>query len=77
MPLASTYMFKFSSIFKHICLSMGSSKIYHRVMVALNGEVFTWGSHTIAKSESRAEYIAALKAADGGNFEKLIAFSRR
>lgn len=44
---------------------------------ALEKEPFTWGSQTIAQSESRQKYIEALKTADNGAFSKLIAFSRK
>lgn len=44
---------------------------------ALKGKPFTWGSQTIAKDQSRGQYIDALRAADKGNFEGLVRFSRR
>jgi Fic-DOC domain mobile mystery protein B len=39
--------------------------------------IFTWGSATLTKSgEARKKYLAALKEADGGNYEPLISFAR-
>ncbi|MCX6136783.1 MAG: mobile mystery protein B [Ignavibacteriales bacterium] len=39
--------------------------------------VFTWGSTTLTKpGEARKKYLAALKEADGGNYEPLIVFAR-
>lgn len=44
---------------------------------ALEKEVFTWGSQTIPQSESRKEYIEALRQADNGDYTALIRFSRK
>jgi Fic-DOC domain mobile mystery protein B len=45
--------------------------------VALGRERFTWGSANLVEpAETRARYIAALKAADGHDVEPLIAFAR-
>lgn len=44
-------------------------------------EPFTWGSggHTslVSQSEMRAEYLAALRAADQGDISPLLAFARK
>ena len=45
--------------------------------VTLGQPRFTWGRvNLVDPSETRKEYIAALKAADAGDYEHLIAFSR-
>jgi Fic-DOC domain mobile mystery protein B len=45
--------------------------------VKLGQPRFTWGRvNLVDPSETRKEYIAALKAADAGDYEHLIAFSR-
>lgn len=39
--------------------------------------VFTWGaSEMIGRSDTRSAYLKALKAADRGNYDLLLAFSR-
>jgi Fic-DOC domain mobile mystery protein B len=39
---------------------------------------FTWGSETLTNpSDTRAEYIAALRAADSHDYERLLGFVRR
>lgn len=45
--------------------------------VQLGQKRFTWGQvNLVDPSETRNEYIAALKSADVGDYERLIAFSR-
>lgn len=45
--------------------------------VQLGQQRFTWGSvNLVDATETRKEYIAALKAADAGDYDHLIAFSR-
>ncbi|MEM9835169.1 MAG: mobile mystery protein B [Bacteroidota bacterium] len=44
---------------------------------AFERRIFTWGSQTIRKERSRKMYISALKEADRGDFQKLIAFARQ
>jgi Fic-DOC domain mobile mystery protein B len=43
---------------------------------ALKGKPFSWGNRTIAKRESRRQYIDSLRIADKGDFTKLIDFAR-
>ena len=41
------------------------------------GEVFTWGgNNSLSAGEFRSKYLAALRAADKGNYELLIEFAR-
>lgn len=40
-------------------------------------QIFTWGSATLKRGEDRIAYIKALKAADNGNIEPLIQFSKQ
>lgn len=40
-------------------------------------QVFTWGSATLKHGEDRIAYIKALKAADNGNLQPLIQFSKQ
>ena len=47
------------------------------LMESLGGNIFTWGSQTIAEDQSRKEYISALKLADNGDFNKLISFANK
>ena len=47
------------------------------LVVSLGGERFTWGSASLIEAaETRARYIAALKAADNHDIGPLIAFAR-
>ncbi len=40
-------------------------------------EVFTWGANNLVQQgDSRSRYISALREADNGNYEPLIAFAR-
>ena len=49
-----------------------------RLLVQLGCQPFSWGSggDLIAKSETRASYLAALRRADEGDFGPLMAFVR-
>lgn len=47
------------------------------LMMSVGAPVFTWGRVNLVKaSETRQSYIAALRAADGGDHEPLMAFVR-
>lgn len=47
------------------------------LMAAYGHAPFTWGQvNLVAASKTRSEYIAALRAADAGNYKPLIAFVR-
>lgn len=50
-----------------------------RLAVALGRPIFTWGggADLTAKSDTRANYLKALKTADEGDFAPLVAFARR
>ncbi len=55
------------------------ARLMTEVIQTVNGkDLFTWGSSDLYRGESNArkDYIAALRAADGGNFEPLIKFVR-
>ena len=44
---------------------------------SMGQETFTWGSQSLTSpEETRLEYIAALRAADGHDYKKLIKFVR-
>lgn len=48
-----------------------------RLVENLGGRAFPWGRDNVrATGEAREQYLAALRAADSGNVEPLIAFSR-
>lgn len=45
--------------------------------LSLGGEFFRWGERSIAAAgTTRAAYVAALRAADSGDFEPLLSFAR-
>ena len=46
------------------------------IVVTLGGERFTWGQATLLTGETRAHYIAALRAADNHEFTPLVEFAR-
>jgi Fic-DOC domain mobile mystery protein B len=48
------------------------------ILLVQNGQVpFTWGSRSLtAAGGTRSDYIAALQAADGGDYAPLLAFVR-
>ena len=48
------------------------------LLKALNQPLFTWGNNTniTSQSKDRLDYLAALRSADKGNFEKLLKFAR-
>ena len=46
------------------------------IVVKLGGSRFTWGRTTLVTGETRARYVAALKAADKHDLEPLVAFAR-
>ena len=53
--------------------------IADRLALALDRPSFTWGggAELEAKNDTRKAYLAALKAADAGDFNPLIAFARQ
>ncbi|MEM1324366.1 MAG: mobile mystery protein B [Bacteroidota bacterium] len=44
---------------------------------AMGNKPFAWGSQRIAKDKSRSMYIDALRLADQGDYDALIAFARQ
>ncbi|GAB5561911.1 MAG: mobile mystery protein B [Synoicihabitans sp.] len=52
--------------------------IADRLAIALERPIFTWGggSELTAKSDTRDNYLSALKSADQGDFAQLIRFAR-
>jgi len=46
------------------------------IAVKLGGERFTWGEATLLTGETRARYIAALRAADSHDLTPLVEFAR-
>ncbi|HEX6848130.1 MAG TPA: mobile mystery protein B [Chitinophagaceae bacterium] len=64
------------------CYSNGNgrhSRLIADVIIShiFNKNVFSWGVHNLVKEgEARTKYLQALKAADSGNFELLLAFAR-
>ena len=46
------------------------------LVMALGQNPFSWGEKTLRKGENRTAYLDALRAADGGDLEKLIKFSK-
>ncbi len=43
----------------------------------LGKALFTWGSDNLVRDgSSRKEYLKAIRAADGGDYEPLISFAR-
>jgi hypothetical protein len=46
------------------------------IVVKLGGKRFAWGEATLLTGETRARYIAALRAADNHDLTLLVEFAR-